>query len=133
MSLRTRLPALALALVALVLTALVVSRVSAGADPAPQNTKPIVVTPSATPTPTEAKATTPAGDDGFTQVTPVPRGIDDHGGDDTGGDDGDSSGHGGGDDDSSESDSSGTGSGGGDDSSESDDTSESGKDSDGDN
>ncbi len=41
MDLRRRLPAMVLAIVALALTAVIVSRVSAGADPAPRDTTPI--------------------------------------------------------------------------------------------
>ena len=49
MDLRRRLPAAVLAVIALALTAVIVSRVSAGADPAPRDTTPIVIAPDASP------------------------------------------------------------------------------------
>jgi hypothetical protein len=94
MTLRARLPLIALTLVALALGAVIVMRVSAGADPAPQNTDPIVIHAPAS-KPTTKPTTTPTTK--VTQVAPPPRNIDDDGhhqrgkgkggGDDSGGDD----------------------------------------------
>jgi hypothetical protein len=76
MTLRSRVAMVVLALVALALGAVIVMRVSAGADPAPQNTDPIVIrTPTSQPThqPTKKPSS------GVTQVAPPPRDIDDDG------------------------------------------------------
>lgn len=83
MDLRRRLPTAVLAVVALALTAIIVSRVSAGADPAPRDTTPIRIDPDASPTPTVA----PGGDDQSGKVTPRLRDDDDDDGPDD--DDGD--------------------------------------------
>ena len=84
MDLRRRLPAAVLAVVALALTAVIVSRVSAGAEPAPRDTTPIVITPDASPTP----ATTPTPDDDDSgKVTPQLRDDDDDDGPDDDDDD----------------------------------------------
>jgi hypothetical protein len=65
-----------LALVALALGTVIVMRVSAGADPAPQNTDPIVIrTPASQPTHQPTKKPS----NGVTRVAPPPRGIDDDG------------------------------------------------------
>jgi len=82
MDLRGRLPAMVLAIVALALTAVIVSRVSAGADPAPRDTTPIRIDPNANPTPTLAP-----GDDGDKSGKVTPRLRDDD--DDDGPDDDD--------------------------------------------
>jgi hypothetical protein len=94
MDLRRRLPAAVLAVIALALTAVIVSRVSAGADPAPRDTTPIVISPDANPSPT---STTPSGDDKSGKVTPRVRDDDDDDGPDD--DDDDHTGRGGDDDD----------------------------------
>jgi hypothetical protein len=84
MDLRRRLPAAVLAVVALTLTAIIVSRVSAGADPAPRDTTPIHIDPHASPTPTVA----PGGDaDQSGKVTPRLRDDDDDDGPDDDDDD----------------------------------------------
>jgi uncharacterized membrane protein YgcG len=76
MSLRSRLPVVLLALVALALGAVIVMRVSAGADPAPRNTDPIVIHPS-TSRPTHQPTKKPTST--VTQIAPPPRNIDDDG------------------------------------------------------
>ncbi|KAA1398107.1 hypothetical protein [Aeromicrobium ginsengisoli] len=81
MDLRRRLPAAVLAVVALVLTAVIVSRVSAGADPAPRDTTPITVAPDPSSTPTA----TPTDDSG--RITPKVRDDDDDDGPDDDDDD----------------------------------------------
>jgi len=95
MDLRRRLPPTVLAVVALALTAVIVSRVSAGADPAPQDLRPIVISPAASPTP-PATTTTPSSDDDgdddddYEREVPEPKDIDDgddHSGKGRGGDD----------------------------------------------
>jgi hypothetical protein len=83
MDLRRRLPAAVLAVIALALTAVIVSRVSAGADPAPRDTTPIVISPDASPSPT---STTPS-DDKSGKVTPRVRDDDDDDGPDDDDDD----------------------------------------------
>lgn len=82
MDLRRRLPAAVLAVVALALTAVIVSRVSAGADPAPRDTTPIRIDPGASPTPTAADE-----DDRSGKVTPRLRDDDDDDGPDDDDDD----------------------------------------------
>lgn len=82
MDLRHRLPATLLAVVALALSAVIITRVSAGADPAPQETTPIEITRTAGtgPIPTPHPTSRPAID-----PTPSPtgqRGPSDQGGDD---------------------------------------------------
>ncbi len=71
-----------LAVVALALTAIIVSRVSAGADPAPRDTTPMRIAPDASPTPTVAP-----GDEGDESGKVTPRLRDDD--DDDGPDDDD--------------------------------------------
>jgi hypothetical protein len=83
MDLRRRLPAAVLAVVALALTAIIVSRVSAGADPAPRDTTPIRIDPNASPTPTVG----PGDDDQSGKVTPRLRDDDDDDGPDDDDDD----------------------------------------------
>ena len=84
MDLRRRLPATVLAVVALALTAIIVSRVSAGADPAPRDTTPIRIDPDASPAPTTARG----GDgDQSGKVTPRLRDDDDDDGPDDDDDD----------------------------------------------
>jgi len=83
MDLRRRLPAAVLAVVALALTAVIVSRVSAGADPAPRDTTPITVAPGSGPTPTTATRT----DDHSGKITPKVRDDDDDDGPDDDDDD----------------------------------------------
>ena len=86
MDLRRRLPAAVLAVVALALTAVIVSRVSAGADPAPRDTTPIVIAPESSPTPTATP--TPGDDDDHSgKVTPQLRDDDDDDGPDDDDDD----------------------------------------------
>ena len=81
MALRSRLPIALLALVALVLGTVIVLRVSAGADPAPQDTSPIVITsPTATDTPTQDPPSGHGSDDGFIHISPTPRSISEDGG-----------------------------------------------------
>ncbi|MCW2801558.1 MAG: hypothetical protein JWQ70_3030 [Aeromicrobium sp.] len=92
MTARSRLPKAALALVALVLGVVIAMRVSAGADPAPQNTNPIVIGTPQTTTPTTDPSDQPRSNDDYTHITPEPRDINDDGGHqsgkDGGGDDG---------------------------------------------
>ncbi|MCW2752058.1 MAG: hypothetical protein JWR83_3168 [Aeromicrobium sp.] len=73
-----------LALVALVLGAVIVMRVSAGADPAPQDTSPIVIntpasTPASKPTSQPTAKPTKQPTNGVTQIAPPPREIGDDG------------------------------------------------------
>lgn len=79
MNLRRRLPALGLVVVALTLSAVIVGRVSAGADPAPHETTPIVLAPAASPAPTPSPTTRSPDDDDddFDRTVPDPRDIDD--------------------------------------------------------
>ncbi|KRC64142.1 hypothetical protein ASE12_04800 [Aeromicrobium sp. Root236] len=93
MDLRRRLPAAVLAVVALALAAVIVSRVSAGADPAPRDTTPITIAPDQDPTP----STTPTHGDDDTSGKVTPRVRDDD--DDDGPDDDDDDHTGPGDDD----------------------------------
>jgi uncharacterized membrane protein YgcG len=121
MTLRSRLPVLLLALVALALGGVIVMRVSAGADPAPEDTTPIVISSTPTDTPNHEPTHRPSDDSThgpsdsgkYTQVVPTPRTIDDNGGHQSGkgsGGGGDDGGTSGGGDDSGNS---GKGSGGG--------------------
>lgn len=97
MNMSRRLPGLLLAVVAVALTAVIFGRVSAGADPAPQDTTPIVLEPSPPastspePQPTPSTSPTNAPDDGDAQVTPRLRDDDDDDGPDD--DDDDRKGH----------------------------------------
>jgi hypothetical protein len=91
---RRRLPGLLLAVVAAGLTAVIVTRVSAGAAPEPHDTTPIVIRePAAAPTEPTAKAkprptrtTAHTSDDDYTPTVPQPRTVeDDHSGKGRGG------------------------------------------------
>lgn len=83
MNVTRRLPGLLLAVVAVALLAVIVGRVSAGADPAPQDTSPIVLKtpPPSTPTPTPSVTPT-SDDDDDDQVKPRLRDDDDDDGPD---------------------------------------------------
>jgi type IV secretory pathway VirB10-like protein len=79
MDVRRRLPGAVLAVVAVALTVVIATRVSAGADPEPRDTSPIVITPSATPktTPTPKPTKTTERPDDYEQTVPPPRNLDD--------------------------------------------------------
>jgi hypothetical protein len=80
-----RLPGILLAVVAIALIVVIGGRVSAGADPAPQDTRPIVISPPAptlappTVAPTESVDDDDDDDDEgrFDRTVPTPRDLDD--------------------------------------------------------
>lgn len=84
MHLRRRLPGVLLLVAALALTAVIASRVSAGADPAPRDTSPIVITPSTPDTPSADPTVVPPDDN---KVVPRLRDDDDDDGPDDDDDD----------------------------------------------
>lgn len=94
MNLTRRLPGLLLAVVAIALTAVIAGRVSAGADPAPQDTQPIVLettqapsSPTPTPTPSASPSIDTDDDDDDDRVKPRLRDDDDDDGPDDDDDD----------------------------------------------
>jgi hypothetical protein len=84
----SRLSAVLLALVGVLLAVLAVTRVSAQGEDSPTDHPPLVMpTPTSSPTPSPTPSPPADDDDDFTQVPTTPRTIDDHGGrrDDSGG------------------------------------------------